>query len=200
MTHAETDFGIPALNCGTQSSQLSYWAGMDSGLSGATKAGVQGACSKGIQSWNAFFQTPSTSSQPITELGSLHAGDHVRVQLDYRPDLAADAFVADITVYSPGQPGREVKKTFYSVAGANQRSRADCILERPDTKPVEAVPDFAYFSFSAGCLGGTESTKTALPSIDASSVISNISSKGKLLTEAARLDPGAILFWWASAK
>lgn len=201
VTHAETSFNIPFLTCDSKPSQLSYWTGIDTvSAFGATKAGLTGACKNGLASWNAFFQTPAVSAQPIPELGALREGDHVRIQVDYRPNIAPDAFTADIIVYPVGAPSQEVIKTFYSNTGANLRARVDCILEKNASKPGESIADFPYFSLASTCLGGTDTVRAGFPSVAADYTLSNITSKGKLLTEATRLDPGLLLFWWAAGK
>ncbi|MGO4856248.1 cutinase family protein [Arthrobacter sp. 2MCAF14] len=201
VTHAETSFDIPFLTCDSKPSQVSYWTGMDTvSAFGATKAGVIGDCKNGLASWSAFFQTPAVSAQPIPGLGVLRGGDHVRIQVDYKPNIAPDAFTTDIIVYPVGAPGQEVVKTFYSNTGANLRSRVDCILEKNAAKPGESIADFPYFSLASTCLGGTDTVRVGLPSVGAAYTLSNIISKGKLLTEATRLDPGLLLFWWAAGK
>lgn len=160
-------FDIPVVDCKKKEGSIAIWAGMDTAPNTPLdQAGLQGTCTKGSSSpeWHGWFEAfPAVDTeQPIPGLAGLHAGQHVIVSVEYRPDLASDAFVASFQVRDATSV-KTVSKTFYSPSGARSRNRAECIVERPVygyKKGVAIQKPIPYFhnangkDFTAFCMSG----------------------------------------------
>lgn len=166
VTLAYMNFDIPVLDC-KHDGYLAIWAGMDSvgvTIGGptprVTQAGLLGQCTKGAPVWSGWYEAyPAVDLLPLEGLPPLHAGQNVTVWLEYRPDIAPDAFVASIFVTYADGSQNGVGKTFYSPSGATQRSRGECIVERPAVNGAyKLLPKFTAADgtdFKASCAAGT---------------------------------------------
>jgi hypothetical protein len=205
VTHAEMVFDIPSLTCRPEDSHVSIWAGMDSPFPAdrVTQAGVHGTCLRGVQHWYGWFEAaPAVYEQPMPELSDLHPGQHVFIQVDYRPDIASDAFVAAILVSTPGRV-QWATKTFYSPSGAKQRARSECIVERPTVNG--GLPPVARFQdFAVQCIGSGPVGSRFLPGngTGQASVLGNlVTNRGKILVSVESLKSGTLMaFHWRAAK
>jgi len=202
VTHAEASFTIPTLTCGPKTTQVVIWVGMDSKDERVTQAGVRGLCINGVEQWSGFFEAyPANPSMlPIPALSNLRSGESVWLRVDYRPDIARDAFVADFMIYPPNAPSQMVLKNFYSPSGAKQRARSECVVERTDTRlPVAKFTDLPMV-----CIGGTSDTQVFLPGnglSQASSIKQLVNNHGKTLVSVTPMDSGSwVNFHWLAAQ
>lgn len=170
-------FIVPVLDCkNAKDGYISIWAGMDSaGSSGGSKpnvtqAGVLGHCVNGTAEWTGFYQAhPDFPSTPMPGMPHLATGQQVYVQVSFEPWTAADNFRASIEAVElgadPDASGTVYEQNFVTNAGAGQRARAECIVERPWVDRVHhLLPKFTQADGSdftmSHCIGGTPETKT----------------------------------------
>lgn len=131
-------FIIPVLDC-KHDGYVTIWAGMDSKailpgqpLPAVSQAGVRGHCLKGKVTWDPWYEAYPEYLQIVDSLPTLHAGMRVDIHVNYRPDIAPDAFVASFLVQEPQpfSPQAFAYREFRSALGASQRDRGECIVER----------------------------------------------------------------------
>ncbi|NSX37142.1 hypothetical protein HTS88_12070 [Pseudarthrobacter oxydans] len=166
----QMEFVVPILDCKrTRDGWVSIWAGMDSASSNGgtkpnvTQAGIMGRCVGGAPHWNGWYQAhPDFESTQMPGMPPLRSGQHIWLTLLYYPYPNENSFRAEFSVRDSGVRNVGSSNTYFKIfetqAGATQRARAECIVERPTVDRV--YPKLAKFSmadktdFTAGCWGG----------------------------------------------
>jgi hypothetical protein len=174
--YVRMEFVVPTLDCKkTRDGWVSIWAGTKPNV---TQAGIMGKCVRGAPIWNGWYQAhPDFESTQMPGMPPLRSGQHIWLVLLYYPSTSENSFLAQFSVRDSGVmnvgPSNIYTKIFETQAGAAQRARAECIVERPTVDRV--YPKLAKFTmadrsnFTAGCLGGGSGIYNPIDGLDSHS-------------------------------
>ncbi len=138
------DWTMPSLHCGTQTTYVAIWTGLD-GYSSATveQIGTEAYCSGGTAGYYGWYEM--YPSAPVDFSNALKPGDQLDATVTY---TGANAFTLTLDDLTQGWK-QTVKKT---LAGA-ARSSAETIVEAPDT--LSCAPPQTLASFTGDTVDGT---------------------------------------------
>ena len=151
-TSTTADWTMPALRCGTQTTYVAIWTGLD-GYSSATveQIGAEAYCSGGMAGYFGWYEMYPNAQVDFSN--SLKPGDHLAVAVTY----ASGSFTLTLDDLTQGWT-HDVKQT---LAGA-ARSSAETIVEAPGSwscAPPQTLANFTGDTVDGTALGSLNPVK-----------------------------------------